>query len=112
MLCAVLTVWVSQQANAATVDRPNWTPVEQSKCEIAAIKFKAAHPRMDMFDKRNLYPFQFGEAWPPEPVPPLHDAVSGITFHVNSDGRHIEAINAAGRKLWVRNPFVDQDLCP
>lgn len=67
---------------------------------------------MDMFDKRNLYPFSFGDAWPPEPVPPLHDAVSGITFHVNSDGRHIEAINAAGRKLWVRNPFVDQDLCP
>jgi len=30
---------------------------------------------------------------------------------VESDGRHIAALKA-GSLLWLRNPFVDQNLCP
>jgi hypothetical protein len=78
-------------------------------------------------------------AWPPKPgecngyVPPppgydtkppplmpgrspkpltYRDAGSGIVFYVESDGRHLAAIGPSGSLLWVRNPFVDQRLCP
>ena len=40
------------------------------------------------------------------------DPVSETTFHVESDGRHITAIDADGKILWRRDPFVDRKLEP
>lgn len=40
------------------------------------------------------------------------DEKSRITVYVESDGRHVAAISATGKLLWVRNPFADNSLCP
>jgi hypothetical protein len=40
------------------------------------------------------------------------DVESGITFYVESDGRHIAAISSTGTVLWARDPFVDAHLEP
>lgn len=40
------------------------------------------------------------------------DAESGITFYVESDGRHVAAINEGGKLLWIRDPFVEAKLEP
>jgi hypothetical protein len=39
-------------------------------------------------------------------------AKSGILFYVESDGRHISAIDPEGKILWCRDPFVDAGLKP
>lgn len=46
--------------------------------------------------------------------PPLtyRDPESGILFFVESDRRHVAAINREGRVLWDRDPFVDGHLKP
>lgn len=54
----------------------------------------------------------FGDASPPEILPPYRDSETGITFKVESDGRHLGAVDANGKVLWVRDPFVDNNLCP
>jgi hypothetical protein len=91
-------------------------PLEQSVCEVAANKAKLKHPNMDMFEFMNRYGFfYFGpadRASPPEPVFAHHDVQTRITFYVESDGRHLTAIDADGKVLWVRNPFVDSNMCP
>jgi hypothetical protein len=52
--------------------------------------------------------------WDPDSAKPLtfKDARTGISFYVESDGRHLAAIDAAGKLLWVRNPFEDAHVCP
>jgi hypothetical protein len=40
------------------------------------------------------------------------DSGTSITFYVESDGRHLAAIDSAGKLLWVRNPFEDRHMCP
>ena len=40
------------------------------------------------------------------------DAITGIIFYVETDGRHVTAINADGEILWHRNPFADAKLQP
>ena len=40
------------------------------------------------------------------------DKESGITFYVESDGRHVAALNAEGKILWHRDPFVEAKLEP
>lgn len=50
-------------------------------------------------------------ALPPDPPFAYFDPNSGITFYVESDGRHLAAIDKNGKVLWVRNPFVDNNLC-
>lgn len=35
-----------------------------------------------------------------------------MTFRVEADGRHVSAVDRDGLSLWVRNPFVDVDMCP
>jgi hypothetical protein len=86
-------------------------PTQQSKCEVSANRYKAQHPHLKMF----LPPpwLIFGKTLPPpEPPSTYRNAASGITFYVESDGRHLAAIDGHGRLLWVRNPFVDANLCP
>jgi hypothetical protein len=39
------------------------------------------------------------------------DPHTGISFYVESDGRHLAAISPEGGLLWVRNPFEDRHLC-
>jgi hypothetical protein len=84
-------------------------PAEQSKCEIQANKFKARHPHADFFNSGFL---PFGVAVPPKPPWSYFDPESGITLHVERDGRHLAAVDRYGKLLWNRNPFVDDDLCP
>jgi hypothetical protein len=40
------------------------------------------------------------------------DKASGIIFYVESDGRHIAAIDRDGKLLWNRDPFVEAKLEP
>lgn len=40
------------------------------------------------------------------------DARSGVVFYVESDGRHVSAIDATGKVLWTRYPFFDAKLLP
>lgn len=37
------------------------------------------------------------------------DPRSSITFYVESDGKHVAAIDAAGNLLWVRSPLMELD---
>lgn len=50
---------------------------------------------------------------PPTPIPLPHiykEAASGILFYVESDGRHVTAINPDGKILWSSDPFADAHL--
>jgi len=51
--------------------------------------------------------------WDPTSAKPLvyRDGRTSITFYVESDGRHLAAIDGDGKLLWVRNPFEDRHLC-
>jgi len=40
------------------------------------------------------------------------DLKSNILFYVESDGRHVVAIDESGKILWHRNPFVEAKLEP
>jgi hypothetical protein len=40
------------------------------------------------------------------------DSRTFISFYVESDGRHMAAMDPDGNLLWVRNPFEDANLCP
>lgn len=88
-------------------------PLQQSKCEVRSNKIMAAHPHLDMFKLMNRYSvFIFGEAPPPGPPSVYRDAKSGIFFYAESDGRHVAAIDDHEKVLWVRDPYVDSDMCP
>ena len=50
---------------------------------------------------------------PPRPIALPHtfkDADSGIVLYVESDGRHVSAINPDGKILWTKDPFADAHL--
>jgi hypothetical protein len=87
-------------------------PAQQSKCEVAANKFKAEHPHLNMFDKRNIFRMPYGDATPPRAPFSFNDQISGVTLYVESDGRHVSARSLSGKLLWARNPFVDSNMCP
>lgn len=38
------------------------------------------------------------------------DPKSGTVFYVESDGRHVSAIDSEGRILWCKDPFADAKL--
>jgi hypothetical protein len=40
------------------------------------------------------------------------DSASQTIYYVESDGRHVSAINKEGKILWHKNPFVDAGLKP
>jgi hypothetical protein len=40
------------------------------------------------------------------------DRQTDTLLYLEGDGRHLAAISPAGKVLWLRNPFVDADLCP
>jgi hypothetical protein len=48
--------------------------------------------------------------WDPRRAKPkaYKDPRSSISFYVESDGRHLAAIDSEGRLLWVRNPYEDK----
>jgi hypothetical protein len=56
-------------------------------------------PRYEDWDSSSAQPFSF------------KDPRTDVTFYVESDGRHLAAIDSSGRILWVRNPFEDAELC-
>jgi hypothetical protein len=87
-------------------------PTQQSKCEIQANKYKALHPHTDPFHFQKFGIDFFGGTIPPDPPSAYRDPESGITFYVESDGRHLAAIDANGKLLWVRDPFFDSNMCP
>jgi hypothetical protein len=53
----------------------------------------------------------FGPPFPPKSLSYL-DPKTHILFYVESDGRHLAAIDQDGKLLWFRNPFEDAQLCP
>jgi hypothetical protein len=50
--------------------------------------------------------------WDPGRATPMSymDPKTLITFYVESDGRHLAAIDADGKLLWVRNPWEDSHV--
>lgn len=38
------------------------------------------------------------------------DAATNLIFYVESDGRHVTAIDSKGKVLWTRDPFLDAHL--
>lgn len=40
------------------------------------------------------------------------DKLTNILLYVESDGHHLAAFSPKGELLWVRDPFVDRNLCP
>jgi hypothetical protein len=50
--------------------------------------------------------------WDPGRATPMSykDPETLITFYVESDGRHVAAIDADGKLLWVRNPWEDSPV--
>jgi hypothetical protein len=83
-----------------------------ANCEAAANLYAAKHPNIDMFESMKAGFFPFGDAPPPQPPQTYRDPETGMTFYVESDGRHLTAIDPNGKLLWVRNPFVDNNMCP
>jgi hypothetical protein len=47
---------------------------------------------------------------PPATSMAFFDARTSITFYVESDGRHVAAIDAHGKLLWVRDPSEQAKL--
>jgi hypothetical protein len=88
-------------------------PAQQSDCEIRANRYAAQHPHADPFDfmKAGFFSF-FGKAVPPRSPFAYRDPGTGIIIYVESDGRHLAALDPRGQPLWVRNPFVDARMCP
>jgi hypothetical protein len=112
-LCVAMVIVGSMtMASAAPPARNSVPPVQQSECEIQANKFVALHPRTDPFKLMDHGFFPFGPALPPQPPWTYRDPTSGDTFYVESDGRHLAAVDKNGKLLWVRNPFVDSGMCP
>lgn len=87
-------------------------PTHQSKCEVASNAFKAAHPKIDPWDMMKAGYFWFGGTIPPEPPMEYRDEVTGITVSSGSDGRTLTAKNRDGISIWVRDPFVEGNMCP
>lgn len=54
------------------------------------------------------------EEWDPALAKPFafKDPRTQTVFYVESDGRHLAAVDRDGNLLWVRNPFEDSRLCP
>jgi hypothetical protein len=96
----------------SAAEAPTITMPSVANCESAANLYKARHPHTDMFESMKAGFFPFGEASPPKPPQTYRDPESGIVFYVESDGRHLAAIDGNGKLLWVRNPFVDNNMCP
>ena len=48
--------------------------------------------------------------WDPKQAKPkaYKDPRTSITFYVESDGRHLAAIDPEGSLLWIRNPYEDR----
>ena len=52
--------------------------------------------------------------WDPTWARPMvfKDSRSSILLYVETDGRHVAAIDSHGKLLWVRNPYAQAGLCP
>ncbi len=61
-------------------------------------KFKP--PKYELWDTSTPRPISF------------KDDRSSIMLYVESDGRHVAAIDSSGKLLWVRNPFEESKECP
>lgn len=51
-------------------------------------------------DSKRTVPFSF------------FDQATRIVLYVESDGRHVAAIDSTGKVVWVRDPFVEAHFCP
>jgi len=90
----------------------NNKPAQQSECEIQANAYRQKHPRPDFLNDSKHGVMFFGTAGPSKPPFAYLDPGSGVTFQVEGDGRHLSAKDARGNLLWIRNPFVEGNLCP
>lgn len=115
LACQALFLSIVSLGACATAPSLRDGPEEQSLCEIESAKFQfkylAMRPRMDEFGEYGFFRTR-GDGGLPHPVPDYRDPLTGITFHVESDGRHLVAKNANGELIWRRNPFVDSKMCP
>lgn len=52
--------------------------------------------------------------WDPKWAKPMvyKDPLTSIFLYVETDGRHVAAIDSRGKLLWVRNPYQQAGLCP
>jgi hypothetical protein len=83
-----------------------------SKIFKTAAAYDAEHPHFRT-DCRSpsIREWPLGPARPGKPLSYL-DKQTNTLLYLEGDGRHLAAIASDGTILWIRNPFVDADLCP
>jgi hypothetical protein len=54
----------------------------------------------------------FGGTYPPDPPMEYRDLSTGMTVTSDIDGRTVTAKDRDGNQVWIRDPFVDANMCP
>jgi hypothetical protein len=113
VVAAILaTLCLAQSGPAAPPSHNGWTRITITpRCR----QILAPPPFVNLdgaTEKQPRYPKYLW--WNPATAKPIayKDSRTSISFYVESDGRHVAAMDPDGKLLWVRNPFEDQNLCP
>ena len=105
--CLGLPVWMAvgtiaaSQAQNATVERQR-DDVARMLLELPPVRFTGC---------TEAPPGPGGSGVQSKPLS-YEDRLTNTVIYVESDGRHVSAIDSSGKILWTRNPFVDSQLCP
>lgn len=113
IVAATLAILCSAELGAAAPPNHNgWTRITiTARCR----QILAPPPFVNEAGTKEKQPlFPKYEWWNPATAKPMayKDSRTFISFYVESDGRHMAAMDPDGNLLWVRNPFEDQNLCP
>ncbi len=113
IIAAILvTLGLAESGTAAPPNHNGWTRITITpRCR----QILAPPPFVNLdgtTEKQPRYPKYLW--WNPATAKPMayKDSRTFISFYVESDGRHVAAMDPDGKLLWVRNPFEDQNLCP
>jgi hypothetical protein len=122
----LLRIAVTQSPKWGTIWRadlkvPGWTAFEPPSFVRAVCWDDRTNGRMTTVFVEPKIPGVSSGKWCMGPVPravsapsprTYKDVRTDILFYVESDGQHLAALGADGKVLWVRNPFVNRDMCP
>lgn len=104
------TVCLMAPANPANLGQEAWIRVPIPN----ACKFLFYGPPVELEGMSGSQERPDYQLWDPSSAKPMayKDPRTSIYFYVESDGRHVSAVDSSGKLLWVRNPFEDAKLCP
>ncbi|PUA29287.1 MAG: hypothetical protein B0W54_01400 [Cellvibrio sp. 79] len=103
-LISVIIILAASTVNAKEAEKNNLIKVPiRPEC-------KSIFYPPDMDGKSRKWPDY--ALWDPSAAKPsaFKDPRTQNTFYVESDGRHLAAINSKGKLLWVRNPFEESEV--